>query len=69
MIKIASRYDSFDDIPWNREELISIMDKNFPNRPNDMIVIRIHLKNELKKLSDFININTKKSDFPHRNKT
>ena len=121
LIKIASRFDSFDDIPWNREELIPIMDKNFPNskfiyldrdlqtweksyinwrkkifkketndiekkkidflnhksfclkyfenRPNDMIVIRIQQKNELKKLSDFINVKTKKYNFPHLNKT
>lgn len=30
MLKIASKYDSFDDLPWLKEDMIPILDKTFP---------------------------------------
>jgi hypothetical protein len=31
VLKCASKFDSFDDIPWLKEEMIPLLDKNFPN--------------------------------------
>jgi len=31
LIQYASKFDSFDDIPWNDEKLIPILDKSYPN--------------------------------------
>lgn len=30
VLKIASKYDSFDDLPWLKEEMIVLLDKTFP---------------------------------------
>ena len=31
LLHLASKFESFDDIPWNDEKLIPALDKNFPN--------------------------------------
>jgi len=31
IIKYTSRFESFDDLPWLKEDIIPIMDKKFPN--------------------------------------
>lgn len=31
ILKITSKYDSFDDLPWSKEDLIPVLDKVFPN--------------------------------------
>lgn len=30
LIQIASKYDSFDDLPWLKEDMIVLLDKKFP---------------------------------------
>ncbi len=31
VLKYAAKYDSFDDLPWLKEDMIPLLDKNFPN--------------------------------------
>ncbi len=31
ILKIASKFDSFDDLPWLKEDMIPVLDKTFPN--------------------------------------
>lgn len=31
ILKYASKFDSFDDLPWLKEDMIPILDKTFPN--------------------------------------
>jgi hypothetical protein len=31
ILKYTSKFDSFNDLPWNKEELIPILDKTFPS--------------------------------------
>lgn len=31
VIKYAAKFDSFDDLPWLKEDMIPILDKTFPN--------------------------------------
>lgn len=62
---------SIDD-PYNKEILIKFYNtnienviKHFKNNPNKLLVLNISIKEDFKKLCDFLNIETKKTNFPH----
>lgn len=65
-----------DDNPYQKDLLIkSYIDYNesvikyFEHRPNDLLVINLSDKGAYKRLCDFLEVKSKKEDFPWENKT